>query len=81
MEQEINIAQVSVKNSDTDYDLITLHEFLKKSAGERTELVMQKRIEFINYQGGKIPLLEALKAITALIKKLREEGKFFTSVG
>lgn len=81
MEKEVNIAQVSVKNSDTDYDLITLHEFLKKGAGERTELVVQRRVEFINYQGGKIPTLEALKSITALIKKLREEGKFFTSVG
>jgi hypothetical protein len=80
MENEANIAQVSVKNSDTDYDLITLHEFLKKAASERTELVMQKRVEFINYKGGKIPTLDALKSITALIKKLREEGKFFTSI-
>ena len=80
MENEANIAQVSVKNSDTDYALITLHEFLKKGASERTELVMQKKAEFIDFKGNKIPTLVALKSITALIKKLREEGKFFTSV-
>ena len=80
MENEVNIAQVSIKNSDTDFDLITLHEFLKKPAFERTDMIMKKRVEFIDFSGNKVPTLEALKAITALIKKLREEGKLFTSV-
>lgn len=81
MENEVTIAQVSIKNSDTDFELITLHEFLKKPAFERSNLIIAKRVEFIDFSGVKIPTLDALKSITSLIKKLREEGKLINSVG
>lgn len=78
--KDTNIAQVSIKNSETDYDVITLFQFLKKNVAERTELVTAKRVEFIDYQGNKIALLAGLQAITALIKKLREEGMTISSL-
>jgi hypothetical protein len=78
--KETNIAQVALKKSDTDYEVITLFQFLTKSPVERTELVVGKKVEFIDYKGGKIPLLEGLKAITFLIKKLREEGQLLSSM-
>ncbi|WPP48432.1 hypothetical protein [Catalinimonas niigatensis] len=78
--KETNIAQVAIKKSETDYEVITLFQFLKKSAIERTELVVGKKVEFIDYKGGKVPLLEGLKAITLLIKKLREEGQLLSNM-
>lgn len=78
--KETNIAQVAIKNSDTDYEIISLFQFLKKSAIERTELVVGKKVEFIDFNGSKVPLLEGLKAITLLIKKLREEGQLLSNM-
>ena len=72
--RETNIAQVSIKNSETDYDVISLLHFLKKNVAERTALVTSKKVEFIDFHGNKIPLLQALRSITLLIKNLREAG-------
>ena len=80
MNNNTNIAQVAIKHSETDYQIITLHEFLKKGSTERTSLVLAKKVEFINFEGGKIPMLEALKAITDLIKQLRAEGTLISSM-
>ncbi|MEM8966757.1 MAG: hypothetical protein AAGE93_10090 [Bacteroidota bacterium] len=77
---DTNIAQVAIKNSETDYQIITLHEFLKKGSSERTSLVLGKKAEFIDFEGNKINLLEALKSITELIKKLRSEGTLVDSM-
>lgn len=78
--RETNIAQVSIQNTETDYDIVSLTHFLKKNAMERTTLITSKRIEFVDYQGNKIPLLDGLKAITALMRRLREEGTLITSL-
>ena len=78
--KDTNIAQVSIKNSETDYDVISLFQFLKKGIAERTALVTAKRVEFIDFKGNKVPLLEGLRAITTLIKKLREEGTLISSL-
>lgn len=78
--RDTNIAQVSIKNSETDYDVISLFQFLKKGVAERTALVTAKRIEFIDFHGGKVPLLDGLRAITSLIKKLREEGMLISNL-
>ena len=78
--KETNIAQVSVKNSETDYDIISLFQFLKKGVVERTELVKAQQIEFIDFHGDKVSLLEGLRAITTLIKKLREEGVLISNL-
>lgn len=72
--RETNIAQVSIKNTETDYDVISLTQFLKKNVVERTMLITSKRVEFVDFHGNKIPLLEGLKAITVLMRQLREEG-------
>ena len=76
MAEEVNIAQVSVKTSDTNFDLITLHQFFKIPALKRFELTKAQSVEFIDIQVNKIKLLDALKAITELIKKLRQEGTY-----
>lgn len=78
--RETNISQVSIKNSETDYDAVSLTHFLKKSAMERTTLITSKRVEFVDFQGNKIPLLEGLRAITALMKRLREEGSLIANL-
>ena len=76
MSVEINIAQVSIKTSDTNFDLITLHQFFKIPALKRHDMIKAQQVEFIDVKGEKIKLLDALKAITELIKKLREEGTY-----
>lgn len=76
MAEEVNIAQVSIKTSDTNYDLITLHQFFKISALKRHDMIKAQQIEFIDISGKKIKLIDALKSITELIKKLREEGTY-----
>lgn len=78
--RETNIAQVSIRNSETDYDVVSLTQFLKKNVMERTTLITSKRVEFIDFHGNKVPLLEGLKAITLLMKQLREEGTLFASL-
>jgi len=78
--KDYNIAQVSLKKSNTDYELITLHQFLKKDVKERTDLVMRKMVQFFDYQGNQIPTVEALRSITELIKKLRSEGKLLANL-
>ncbi|UZR99053.1 hypothetical protein [Chondrinema litorale] len=76
MVENINIAQVSICSSDTNFDLVTLHQFLKIPSLKRNELIMQQKIEFIDIAGDKINLIDGLRAITSLIKKLREEGSY-----
>lgn len=76
MTQTINIAQVSIKLSETSFDLITLHQFLKLPLSDRHSMIRQQRVEFIDIVGDKIKLIDGLKAITELIKNLREEGKY-----
>lgn len=80
MTNDTNIAQVAIKNSETDYQIITLHEFLKKGTAERTALVIGKKVEFIDFEGNKINLVVALKSITELIKKLRTEGTLVSAM-
>ncbi len=78
--RETNIAQVSIKNSETDYNVVSLAQFLKKNVMERTALITSKRVEFIDFHGNKIPLLEGLRAVTLLMKQLREEGTLLASL-
>ena len=78
--RETNIAQVSVQNSETDYDVVSLANFLKKNAMERTTLITSKRVEFVDFEGNKIPLLDGLKAITVLMRRLREEGTLIANL-
>ncbi|MGB3617363.1 MAG: hypothetical protein WBA12_04540 [Catalinimonas sp.] len=72
--EQTNIAQIVIKLSATDHQVITLFEFLKKDISERTQLITSRKLEFVDFEGEKIPKLVALRAITSLIKKLREEG-------
>jgi len=76
MDSDINIAQVSIRTSGTNFDLISLHQFLNIPALKRHELIRKQHVEFIDIRGNKISFLEGLKAITALIKKLREDGSY-----
>lgn len=73
---EVNIANVSIKRSNTNFDLISLHQFLKIPSFERHDMIKQHMVEFIDISGGKIKLIDGLKAITELIKQLRNEGKY-----
>lgn len=71
------IAQVSIKRSDTNWDLITLHQFLKIPPLDRNTIIREQGVEFIDGNGDKIKLIDALKSITELIKRLREDNKFY----
>lgn len=73
---DVLIAHVSVKKSDRNFDLISLHQFLKMPLNKRHDLIKDQKIEFIDTLGEKVKLVDGLKAITDLIKKLREEGKY-----
>lgn len=78
--KEYNIAQVSIKLAEGSYEMITLHQFLKKNAGERTELAMKRKVQFFDFSGEPIPLLDALRSITDLIRKLRDEGNLLSAM-
>jgi hypothetical protein len=76
MNLDINIAQVSIRTSGTNFDLISLHQFLNIPALKRHELIRKQHVEFLDTLGNKINFLDGLKSITALIKKLREDGSY-----
>ncbi|SDL28858.1 Ammonium Transporter Family [Catalinimonas alkaloidigena] len=78
--KETNIAQVAVKQSDTDFEVMSLLQFLKINALERNKLVMAKRVEFVDFEGNKISILSALTAITALMAKLRADNQLVTAL-
>ncbi|MGK7393921.1 MAG: hypothetical protein ACNS62_05095 [Candidatus Cyclobacteriaceae bacterium M3_2C_046] len=73
---KITIANVAIRRSATDHELLPLHSFLKIPLSQRHQLISQKSVEFIDFSGKKIPFLDALKSITALIQQLRSEGKY-----
>ncbi len=73
---KITIANVVIRKSGTDHEIMPLHSFLKIPVSQRHQLISQKNVEFIDFKGGKIPFLDALKLITALIQQLRNEGKY-----
>jgi len=73
---KITIANVVIRRSGTDHELLPLHSFLRIPLSERHQLISQKNVEFIDFKGDKIPFLDALKSITSLIQQLRTEGRF-----
>lgn len=68
------IANVVLKKTNNDYELISVKKFVGKGAMERHRLIKEKLVEFVDYEGNPIDLLSALQAITVFIKKLRELG-------
>ena len=79
MKNATNIAQVAIKHSETDYQII-ITRVPEKGNCEAYLAGAGKKIEFIDFDEGRIPMLAALKAITELIKKLRSEGTLMSSM-
>ncbi len=57
MVENINIAQVSICSSETNFDLVTLHQFLKIPSLKRNELIMQQKVEFIDIYMQKLSII------------------------
>lgn len=75
------IAHVSIKKSHTDYEILDLFQFLRIDLAQRTKMILQRQAEFIDYDGEMIPLGVAIKEITLLISKLKEEGRIGELLG
>ncbi|MBX2840938.1 MAG: hypothetical protein KTR26_04155 [Flammeovirgaceae bacterium] len=69
------IAHVSIKKSLTDYEILNLFQFLRIDLAKRTKMILQRQAEFIDFDGEMIPLGIAIKEITILITRLKEEGR------
>lgn len=80
MSSEFLIAQISVKRSDTDHEILTPQEFIKLSFTERTRLIQQRAVEFIDFNGEKVSLLAGMKELTRIIQKLRETGSLYQTM-
>ncbi len=59
---DVTVSQVSVKKAG-GYNLLSVAEFLAMSATERTNLILNRKIEFLGPDGGVLPMLEAVRAI------------------
>ena len=57
------ISQISIKKSGGGYNYISVAEFLGKSLQERTSLIVQNKIIFLDESGEVIPILDAMKQL------------------
>ncbi|NJM93593.1 MAG: hypothetical protein HC842_02070 [Cytophagales bacterium] len=55
------VFQIAVKVSDGGYNLISVNDFLKMPMMERMEMMLQKRIQYLDEVGNVIPILEATR--------------------
>lgn len=56
------VHQVSVKKAG-GYNLISVQEFLAIPSGERTKLILEKMVQFLDQGGAIIPMLDAIRSI------------------
>jgi len=70
----IDIANVSIKRSASDHELISVKQFFQISIQERMVLVKDNKVEFIDFEGNKIPTMDGLKQISKLVKYLNSNG-------
>lgn len=75
-EENIKIANVSIKRSETDHELLTIKQYLKMPIADRFKMVEQRRIEFIDFSGAKIPLLLGLRVLREFVKKMKSDGTY-----
>lgn len=58
----MRVHQVSVKKPG-GYNLLSVDSFLALPSNERTKLILERKIEFLDAQGVVLPLLEAVRSI------------------
>jgi hypothetical protein len=78
---DIPIANVSIKKSETDYELVSIEDFLKIPVQERTQMIMARAVQFFDEKGNNISLATAMVMITNLLKQLREAGVLLNVMG
>jgi len=64
----MNIHKISIQVTSGGFNLVTIEEFLKFSPVERTDLILKKRISFLNEKGEVISLTQGLKELVQLAK-------------
>jgi hypothetical protein len=63
------ITHVSVKKTEGGYNVLKIEDFVSLSIQERTELLIQKKIGFLDEYGENVPLLDGVKFVGTLAKK------------
>lgn len=56
------IAHVSVRKA-SGHNLLNFEQFMSLPLKERVDLIMKKKVAFLDDTGGKIPIMEAMKFI------------------
>ena len=59
----MEVHHVSIKKAG-GYNLLSVPAFLALSSSERTKLILERKIEFLDAQGTVLPLLDAVRSIT-----------------
>jgi len=59
---QVNVHQVAIKKA-SGFNLMSVKEFMSVAPSERTELILQKKVQFLNETGDVIPLQEAVRSI------------------
>ena len=62
-EREVVVHQVCVRKA-AGYNLMSVNEFLALPPTERTNLILQRRIEFLDDKGEPLPTLDAVRSIS-----------------
>jgi len=56
------VAQVAIKKMG-GFRLVSRKEFLSLSSGEKKDLILHKKIEFIDHTGKNIPFMDGVKDV------------------
>ncbi len=69
------IDQISVQKSNGGHNLLRLEQFLAISPYERTQLVLQKKVTFIDEDGEIISLTDGLKALVREVNERKTKSQ------
>ena len=64
MSIETEVCQIVIKKA-SGYNLISRDEFISFSLLERTRLILEGKVQFLNHQGKVIPLAEGVRSLHA----------------
>ncbi len=59
----IRIVQVAIQKGGGGYNLVPLVEYKKMQSVVRINLIKEKKVQFIDEQGGVVPTVTALKSM------------------
>lgn len=62
---EVSVYKVAIQKSAGGYNMISPEEFMREPMAVRTQLILQKKVQFLDLLGNCIAPSQALKALSA----------------